>query len=196
MKGFISILFILTLNLNTYFVNTIKFEELLGKHLSYVEKTVGSNFRKNDFEKVKISLYSSQNFNMDFHGIFSYFISVETDKNDIVKAITIHFGEVINRQFYDSFIENYGEPNHIYVMSNIKVISETSPHETDDPFHRNLTKREGDLIEGTFEDKPLFMIWEKDGFYIQAFLRHKQNISEIMFSLESPPFNVKSNKKN
>lgn len=177
-------------------MDTIKFEELLEKHLSVVEKIVGSNFRKSNFEQVKVRLYSSQYLNMDFYGMFSHLLSVETDENDNVESITIHFRKVINRQFYNSFVEKYGEPNHIYVMSNIKVISETSPHESGDPFHQNLTKREGDLIEGTFDEKPLFMIWKKENFYIQAFLRHKQNISEITFSIDSPPFNVKPSKKN
>lgn len=182
-------------------MDTIKFEELLEKHLSEIKKTVGSNFRKSGFEEIKIHLYFSQHFNMNFHGMFSHVLSLETDENDIIKSITVHFNKVIDHQSYNSFVEKYGEPNHIYVLSNIKVVKEkTSSNDykgADDlSFHQNVTKREGDLIEGKLEDKPLAIVWEKDGYYIQAYLRHEQNISEVMFSIDNPSFNVKPNKEN
>ncbi len=174
-------------------MHIIEFEGLLGKHLFAVEETVNSNFRKSITEKLKIHLHFSQNFNMDFYGIFSHKLFIETDKDDVVKAITIHFGEVINRQFYDSFVKQYGKPNTISIIDKRTIIS-GGVDKTSDGFFSNISKSELSLREGTFEEKPLFMIWEKDGYYIQAFLRHKQNISEIMFSTESPPFNVKPNK--
>ncbi|MEW7277511.1 hypothetical protein ABW636_02820 [Aquimarina sp. 2201CG1-2-11] len=177
-------------------MDNLKFEELLRKDLSIVEETVSSDFRKSSYKQIETSLYFSQNFNMDFYGMYSHALSVETDKNDTVEEITIHFGKVINRQFYDLFVEKYGEPIHIYVLSDLKVVSKIDSQESNDPFHQNLTKREGDLIKGTFDDKPLFMIWEKDDFYIQAFMRYEQNISEITFSVDSPRFIIKKIKMN
>ncbi|TSE04380.1 hypothetical protein FOF46_26505 [Aquimarina algiphila] len=175
-------------------MDTIKFEELLEEHLSEVKKAVSTNFKESNIEKIKAQLYFSQNFNMNFYGMLSHVLSLETDESDIVKSITIHFDKVINRQFYDSFIEKYGEPDHIHVISNRKIISEGSIKDDIGNVIQHARKSEGDLIEGTFDEKPLFMIWKKENFYIQAFLRHKQNISEIMFNTESPPFNVKPSK--
>ncbi|WP_139062586.1 hypothetical protein [Aquimarina megaterium] len=174
----------------------IEFEKLLGKHVSIFEETIGNDFENKLFRKHSFYSIKDEFVKKYFFGLNYNTIAIQTDENEIIESISIHFRKVIDRQFFDLFVEKYGEPDHTYIISNIKVVSETTPHESNDPFHQNLTKREGDLIEGTFDEKPLFMIWEKDNFYIQAFLRHKQNISEITFSIDSPPFNVKPSNKN
>lgn len=175
-----SFLLILALNLNSYFVDNIEFEELLGKHISNVEKTIGSDFEKNNFEKIKISFYSnSQYFNIDFYGIFCNHLTIQTNEKDIVQSISIHFREVITREFYDSFIQQYGEPNNIQVIENRRTVSESFG----EGFYQHLRKSTFDLREGTFDENPLYIIWEKEHFQIKAFLRHKMNISEITFSI-------------
>ncbi|MFC4634632.1 hypothetical protein ACFO3O_11975, partial [Dokdonia ponticola] len=48
---------------------------------------------------------------------------------------------------------------------------------------QHLAKNTFDLREGTFEEKPLWIVWEKEGYEIKAHLRHKNNRSEITFKL-------------
>ncbi|MEB3344985.1 hypothetical protein U6A24_05915 [Aquimarina gracilis] len=175
-------------------MNIFEFEELLGTHISTFETTIGNEFENKLFGET--FYYTVDEFvKKDFFNIKYNIMTISKNEDNMVRSISIHFREIINKQFYDLFVEKYGEPDHTYVMSNMKVVSE-GLYKSDDGFSSNLRKREGDLVEGTFDDKPLAIIWEKDGYYIQAFLRHEQNISEIMFSLDSPPFNVKPNKEN
>ncbi len=192
MKIFINGLLVLVLNLNPYSVDNIEFEKLLRKHISIVEEIIGDDF-ENTLSRKSFYFISDEFVKKKFLNMSYNCLDINTNKNDIVASISIHFSEVIDRQFYNTFVEKYGTPDQIYVRSNVKVISE-EVYTSDDDFSSNLKKREGDLIEGTFDEKPLFMIWEKDDFYIQAFLRHEQNICEILFSLESPPFNIKPKK--
>ncbi len=180
-------------------MDTIKFEQLLGNYVLDIENAIGSNLVKQNFKKANITFYSNSDLlDINFYGIASNHITVQIDQKEVVRSISIHFPKVIDREFYDLFVKKYGNPKHTYIMSNMKEIiskeDNSQNNKNDLSFHQNLRKREGDLIEGTFDDKPLFMIWEKENFYIQAFLRHKQNISEVMFSLESPPFNIKPKK--
>ncbi|GAA4272053.1 hypothetical protein U6A24_11135 [Aquimarina gracilis] len=121
---------------------------------------------------------------------------IQKNEKEVVQSISIHFPKTIDRKFYDLFIEEYGKPNSIQVIRNQQLVSESNLKDKNDKILQTARKVTFDLAEGTFEDKPLFIIWKKEGFYIQAYLRHEQKISEVTFSLESPPsFNINSNKK-
>ncbi|GAB1858750.1 hypothetical protein MHTCC0001_35900 [Flavobacteriaceae bacterium MHTCC 0001] len=109
-------------------------------------------------------------------------MSSTTNEKETIRSISILFSKVISRQFYDKFIENYGEPNHTYIIENRKEIIEEPEEEND--FARNAKKFEGDLREGSFDENPLYIIWEKENYTIRAFLRHEQNISEITFKVK------------
>lgn len=194
MKSFFILLLILALNQNNYFADHMEFEKLLGKHVSVFEETIGDDFENKLFGNS--FYYISDEFNKKYYSDMQYHnLTISTNQNHIVESISIHFPKVIDRQFYDSFIEKYGEPNKTQVIDKRHVINEGS-YTTGELKIQKLSKSELEMREGTFDEKPLFIIWEKEHFYIQAFLRHKQNISEITFSLDSPIFNVKSSKKN
>jgi len=161
----------------------IKFEDTLGKPIDDVELTMGFNLKEHNSKDNQISFYrNDQDISFEYFGLVSRFISVQSNESNAVKSISIHFREVINRKFYERFLEKYGEPDNIHVISKRTVISE-GQYEKDD-FSAYLTKSEIDFREGTFDKKPLFIIWNKDGYQIKAFLRHQQNISEITFSLQ------------
>ncbi len=195
MKTF-SLLLLLIFNQNIPLNQNMKFEQLLGKILPIVEDIIGSSFKPSVAKFEDCTLYSNWDyFNADFFWHTTRHLTLIADDDGIVESITVHFGYVIDRTFYDSFVGQYGEPDHIYIIENTVVISESYIKDENGNDVQKISKGESDLKEGTFDEKPLFMIWEKDGFYIQAYLRHEMNISEIMFSVESPPFNIKSNKK-
>ncbi|WP_378184002.1 hypothetical protein [Aquimarina sp. SS2-1] len=175
----------------------MKFEQLLGKTIPAIEDRIGSSFKPSIVKFEDCSMYSNWDyFNSDFFGYTIRYLSLTTDDKGITSSISIHFPSVIAQPFYNSFTQEYGEPDTIKVVDKTTVVSEGKYVSENGDFVSNVKKRESDLRDGTFEEKPLFMIWEKDGFYIQAYLRHEMNISEIMFSIDSPPFNIKPTKKN
>jgi hypothetical protein len=170
----------------------INFEDLLGKHISYTEKITGY-----DFEETNVNLKYSENKHYSIKskiddslfevkylcGIPYKFLFIQTDKTDIVQSITIYFQRLINRAFYDAFNEVYGIPSSMLVIEKRTVISENNGEDETFSFQQHLRKSELELREGTFEENPLHIVWEKKKYMIKALLRHNQNISEITFSL-------------
>ncbi|TPV34696.1 hypothetical protein FJ651_03965 [Paucihalobacter ruber] len=69
------------------------------------------------------------------------------------------------------------------VVEKRTVLSENSGEDEMYGFKQYLRKSELELREGTFEENPLYIIWNKEQYMIKALLRHNQNISEITFSL-------------
>ena len=81
-------------------------------------------------------------------------------------------------------VAQYGAPDHIWVATNTSMISETI-EDSNPEFKQRLTKSEQDLREGTFEEKPLVIIWNKGDFEIKVLFRYEQNQSKITYrSLE------------
>ncbi|WP_378184004.1 hypothetical protein [Aquimarina sp. SS2-1] len=167
--------------MHTNLADPIRFEQLLIKPISVFEDEIGDDFENNMFGK-DFYYISDEFIQKNFYGMSYNVISVQRDDYQIVQSISIHFREVIDQDFYDNFIEVYGEPNHIHVIQKRTVISEGKYVSDDGDFISNVRKSEVDVREGTFDEKPLFIIWNKEYYQIKAYLRHKQNISEIIFS--------------
>ncbi|WP_418639611.1 hypothetical protein [Winogradskyella sp.] len=163
-------------------MNYIDFENLLGKHILTVEEKIGKNFENTLSDK---NFYYIQNelIKKELYAMPYNCLTILTNENDTVQSISVHFREVINRQFYDSFNKDYGKPNSILVIENRKTISKTITKDKNGNIIQSLRKGEFDLREGNFEEKPLYIIWKKEDYQIKAFLRHKQNMSELTFSL-------------
>lgn len=177
----INFLIALTLYFNYFFMENIKFDDVLGKHLSVAEKILDTNFKSNSFKRNDFKIKFHSNINplfRDFYGMKYDFVTILTDEEDVIKSVTIHFSKIIDREFYDLFNKDYGSPKHIQVIENRKIISEIKG----EGFFHNIKKSTFDLREGTFEENPIYIIWEKDRCLIKAFLR-QQNMSEITFSL-------------
>ena len=179
--------FLLCLVLFTYSftMHFNEFENLLGKHISVTEKAIGNDFDNKLFGD-EFYYIEDEFIKKDFYGMSYNCVSITTNEKDIVQSISVHFRKVIPREFYDSFIKKYGEPNNIQIIENRQVISEGM--NKDPNFKAYLKKSTFDLREGTFEEKPLYIIWKKEQFQIKAFLRHKQNISEITFRIPTDKF--------
>ncbi|WP_299883746.1 hypothetical protein [uncultured Lacinutrix sp.] len=156
-----------------------KFEHILGKAISVVKKAIGKEFVNELFGS---DFYYTYDFvSRDLYGTKYNSLTILTDEKDAIQSVTIHFQNIINRKFYESFVKEYGEPNIIQVIDKREIISESKLE--DNNFSQHLTKSNITLREGSFEENPLFIIWRKETFQIKAFLRHKQNISEITFSI-------------
>ena len=161
-------------------MNYIEFEKLLGQHISVTEETIGSDFENTLFGENSYFI-KDEYIIKDFYRMPYNFISVVKTENDTLHSITIHFRKIISRQFFDSFIEKYGEPDNIQIIENRQLESETIIKDDNGKVKQRLTKNTFDLREGTFEERPLFIWWKKENYHIRAFLRRKQNISEIRF---------------
>lgn len=177
MKTIILILSVTIVLKNNNMMNEPAFEKLLGEHVSSFEKVIGSEFDNKLFQK-KFYYILDTNVKKSFYGMFYNTLSIMTDDRQSVESITIHFHRVMDRAFYSSFIEEYGEPDSIQIIKNRRIVNETKTKEG------TLRKSEIDLQEGNFDEKPLYITWKKNNFIIKAFLRHKQNISEITFSIK------------
>ena len=55
----------------------------------------------------------------------NHHITILVDEKDAVKSITVHFRKVIDHEFYYLFIKDYGEPNHIQIIENRQILSES-----------------------------------------------------------------------
>lgn len=167
-------------------MNSIQFENLLGKHISVAEAVTGYNFKDCNFN---IENSDNKHYRIDsnsieireFYGMLYKILFIQTDKNDTVQSITVHFHKLIDRQFYESFNEVYGEPSSILVVEKRIVISEGYA-EDDTNFNQYLRKSDLELREGSFDEGPLYIIWKREGYQAKALLR-QQNMSDITFSL-------------
>ncbi len=165
------------------------FEKLLEEHISIFEKTIGNDF-ENKLHGENFYYISDEYIKKDFFNMKYNILTISSDENSMVKSISILFHKVIDRLFYDLFVGQYGEPTYIYGTSNIKVVSESHLKDENDKILQTARKSTFDLIECGFDEKPIFILWKKDYYYIKAFLRHEQYISEISFSIDSPPFYI------
>jgi len=175
-----NLLLSLILFINYYAMDYIEFENSLRKPISDFREVIGNDFEDKYFGK-DFYYIPDESIKKNYYGTQYSSISVLVDEDDKLRSITIHFREVISRKSYDLFVEDYGLPINILIVENRQIISEGTY--TSDNFTQHLVERSFELREGEFEENPLYIIWKKEHFQIKAFLRHKQNISEITFSI-------------
>jgi len=176
----------LIFSLISYKNDNMKLENVLCKHISVAEKLTGYTFEEGNFNfknsKIKyFSIKLNPNDNSDklnfFYGMPYRLLFIQTDENKMIKSIGVFFNKHIDRKFYEAFNKAYGEPTNILIIDERVVISESV---LDNGFGQ-ASKAELKLREGTFEEDPLYIIWEKESYQIKALLR-QQNMSEITFS--------------
>jgi len=165
------------------FMDFKEFETLLGKPISFSEETMGNDF-KNDIFRKDFYYISNEFVKKNFYNMSYNCFSIQIDSKNNLKSITIYFNEMINNEFYKSFIKVYGNPNSIQVIENRNYEGEWVDVEDGHKVRRATFK----LREGSFEEKPLFILWNKKEYQIKAFLRHKSNISELTFRIPTDGF--------
>lgn len=163
-------------------MNFTKFENLLGKHILETKNTFDIDFENNNDN----IYYATLNDYKEFYGISVDYIIVITDERDIINSITIYYNEVVDKRFYKSFISDYNSPTTIQVVEKIEVISKSS--NVFDSIIQNVEKRFLKTTEGSFDEKPLYMLWDKKDYQIKILMRYSQNKSEITFRLPTSKF--------
>jgi len=133
-------LFLIVLfNVNTLFMAHIKFEDILGKDISVFEKIIGGDFENKLYGNSSYYLKNHLNAK-EFFGMSYTMISVNLDDENIIQSITLHFQELINREFYDAFNTVYDEPQHIQIMENRELESETYIRDNNGNITQHLKK--------------------------------------------------------
>ena len=172
-------------------MNFVKLESLLGKDISIAEMKIGLEFEENIFDiknnqiknySTKLNLKNKSQVINEFYGIPYKFVFIQTDRNNSIQSINIKFNSIIDFNFYEAFNEVYGVPNNILVIEKRNILSEENIKDETYGFNQFLRKSELDLREGSFEEKPLYILWKKENYQIKALLRHKQGVSEIIFT--------------
>lgn len=155
-------------------------EKLLRKDITKTYKILDRDFNYDEEDK-SICFFNNDTFKY-YYNMPSYFIHISSDDNGIINSITLYFNGLIDKNFYSSFNKDYGKPSSIQVIDTIETISQEKKVVGD--FTQDLKKNFIQTREGSFNEQPLYIIWEKDSYNIRATFRHEQNISEITFSVK------------
>lgn len=159
-----------------------EFKDLLGKNITETNRLIDKGF---EIDPENNNLYFIGRNSLLLYNRPAYNISTNK-KDDIIDAITFYFKEIINDSFYNAFINDFGIPDSIQVVENIKIISEGENEEAG--FNQYLRKSFIETREGGFEEKPFYMIWNKENYQIKILLNHKLNITTITFRNPSDRF--------
>ncbi len=135
--------------------------DILGKHISEISVTY-SNSGGDMYTIIMSNEYLGKQYNN---------IYVSTDKKEIVQNFSIYIDEIIDRQFYDLMIKEYGEPEVIYKAG--EIISQEKTKTYDDGLKMQSTT--STLKECTFEESPLFIIWNKEEYDIEVGLGNEND---------------------
>lgn len=159
------------------------FEALLGKSFAFAASCIGEEFVNEPFQKGSYFLEKDSSYKPFYDSKYNC-LSIHKNDRGIVNSITVHLLEVLNFKSFNLMVTQYGAPDHIWVATKTTLISETID-DSNPEFKQRLTKSEHDLREGTFEEKPLVIIWNKKDFEIKVLFRYEQNQSKITYrSLE------------
>ena len=161
----------------------MKFETLLRNSIAYAASSIGEEFINEPFQNGTYFLEKDSSYKSFYDSKYNC-LSIYKGDREVVHSITVHLLEVLNFKTFNSLVAQYGAPDHIWVATKTTLISETSD-DSNPEFKQRLTKSEHDLREGTFEEKPLVIIWNKKDFEIKVLFRYEQNQSKITYrSLE------------
>lgn len=161
----------------------MKFETLLGNSIAFAASSIGEEFINEPFQNGTYFLEKDSSYKSYYDSKYNC-LSIHKNDRGIVNSITVHLLEVLNFKTFNSLVAQYGAPDHIWVATNTSMMSETID-DSNPEFKQRLTKSEHDLREGTFEEKPLVIIWNKGDFEIKVLFKYEQNQSKITYrSLE------------
>lgn len=93
---------------------------------------------------------------------------ISTDKKGIIQDFSFGIIGIMDRQFYNKMVAEYGEPDEITKKDNI-VTGRPSTS-------RGITSVESTytLKECTFEEDPLYIIWNKEEYKIKVLLKQER----------------------
>lgn len=156
-------------------MNSIQIENFLGKNINEttfneqkpVMNSSSSNYHSLLF-KNSVSYYNN--------GIYSVFF--HTDENDAINLLSLSLVTLIDDYFYNAMIETYGIPQSVLVADEIIDLNDHSIDRSNDiEVKKSFIKTK----EGTFNENPILMIWEKKDYLIKVSMKYKNQKTDIVF---------------
>ena len=156
-------------------MNDHKYHLLLGGNVNYLKFNNHDYLNKSDMSHSYSFSKNPLNYlNNTINNISFYFNEEET-----ITKVYVDLSTLIDKSFFDDFVNIYGEPNHILVQDEVLYDSKHTGE-----FGQTVRKTHSKAREGTFDENPIFIIWFKDGIKIQVLMKYAQNVSEIAFSTD------------
>tara|TARA_R110000868_G_C10859771_1_gene761419 strand:+ start:826 stop:1329 length:504 start_codon:yes stop_codon:yes gene_type:complete len=162
-----------------------KLESLLNNHIDSIP------FKKVQQidNEMEYNLYLVSEVEMCFFTKKYNFISLKTNKNNIIQSVLIEFqNELLDKELYNSLKESYGEPNNMQCI--------------DFPdFEEITTSEDGNIIssgfrsslkECNFEENPVFISWEKPRYLLQLTLYDENLGNKIELLIKNNDIIIKS----
>lgn len=160
-------------------MDNLKFEELLGQHISLAEQVIGSSFEIKNYNQDDSSIryYYNKNVIIDknFYGIKYGYVYINTNENGIIQSISIYFNRIIDRKFYSAFNKVYDIPNSIQVIEGKHLINKTLRKDKDGRVIQEIKESRLNLREGSFDENPLYITWCKANYEIKALLKNENS---------------------
>ncbi len=142
----------------------IKLKYLLGKDIKEAKKILQTDFTINDPTYFPNIFFSKLEVVRKFHEIPYSYISLKLDDAKKIQSITIHFTKKVDNTFYNSLIPYYGKPSKIHVVDT-KTVSEGYG---DSEFKPHLKQSIITTREGTLEENPIAIFWNKKTYQIKV----------------------------
>ncbi len=140
-----------------FFMTPIAIEDYLYKHISECPYTLDEQESYND----DVKSYTAKG-KFDFFGRTYHYLKVNTNKNDTIQKFTLGIPGTINRPMYDQMVAKYGVPDEM-TKKDKEIIGKPSTSAN------RITAIESTftLKVCTFEEDPLFIVWNKEDFIIK-----------------------------
>jgi hypothetical protein len=144
----------------------IDFSKLLGKEIYEVDRfLLGNNFQLN--ENLPKSYLVKKEIKSHY-GLNYLEVNFTNDKSGLVNSVSLTITEVVNKKTFELLNDEFGKPSSIKVIDQEIFLSSGS-----DSANNNHTFNKGyaTFKEGTFDDNPLFVIWDKDDLEVILHIR-------------------------
>ncbi|KZS41391.1 hypothetical protein AWE51_22060 [Aquimarina aggregata] len=133
---------------------------LIGTHINEVSNAIliqDESFTSTKLYKInEEKVFLGKSYNSTF---------ITTNKEDLVEEIAISLMEIIDKSFYERMVEVYGVPS--LMLGPDKSTVDMIRDRTNATESAQFT---GNLEDYKFEDKPLYILWEKDHYSIKVVL--------------------------
>ncbi len=145
------------------------FEDLLGKSISKAETYCNGDMTSEG------NMHWIWNSKLGFLEKPYNHITMTTNENNTIISITLYIPEIIDKTYFERICERYGNVNRILVID--KLISEEKS------VFRNQRLEDGKYLlkDGSFDDKPFYLYWNKKDFQIRVCLDYNNGLTTILF---------------
>lgn len=150
-------------------------EKFLKKDIGYLKKEF-SLVRNETISENEINYTAISSIIYKEKKCRSFFIS--TDLNGIINSIFFGINGEIDKNIFESMVLEYGKPDKMLKVEKVFEKEEKEGNE-----YSSTTQR-GSLRECTFQENPIFIIWNKPNFEIKISINSTQNSYLINFKLK------------